>query len=242
MKYTSYNILLIKLSYTILKFKFNKSFNLNKMSYFIWMQPEEEGDSYNGEEETVQYTVHFAKLKETICEWFNKLFALKEDHEKYIKDSLSTPDCPPPMYNLFEEVEEMSICLDDDEEDEDKIKKKKPKKTKKGKKSSKSDDDDENEESVKNPTNLELMAKGFQSNDLLFKFLKKQLGWERYLYNNKHSVVVGTTMEFDHEWAFFEKEAVESGELTEHLKKLIKLNDKGEVERINEKIIAKAYL
>jgi hypothetical protein len=86
------------------------------------------------------------------------------------------------------------------------------------------------------------MAKGFDNKDLLFQFLKKQLGWERYCNTNKNSLVVGTTMEFDHEWAFFEREAFDSGELTDNLKKLIKLNDKSEIEKNSETIVASAYL
>jgi hypothetical protein len=96
------------------------------MSYFIWMKPEEEGLTYNGENETVQYTIYLTKLNESIIDWFNKLFSLKDDHQQYILDTLEVQDVPPSMYNLFEDVEESSfdnVESEDDEDNLDKLKK-----------------------------------------------------------------------------------------------------------------------
>lgn len=103
-------------------------------------------------------------------------------------------------------------------------------------------EEDEESEIQENEKN-KIAEKAFlDTESKLFQWLKENLAVERQVEVFPNSIVVGTTMEFDYEWAFFNAQAALEQQLGKHLSGLLELSEDGVLKKKNETVVLSAYL
>jgi hypothetical protein len=82
----------------------------------------------------------------------------------------------------------------------------------------------------------------FDNNNDLFDWLMNNLVVEREIYKNPNSIIIGSTIEFDWEYSFFDIDAISTGELGNYFKDYVKKGSDGEAILTTTKILLSAYL
>lgn len=185
--------------------------------YFVYLCPEEDGNTYNNDEETVEYTVYFKDLNGSLASFFNRFYDRNNGFDDFCKEELG---CIP-------------VCFWDLYSEEDGPKKEEEEK-KEGSGSKKSGSKKKEESKKKYDYHYET------DKDVTEMFINTIMS-ERGIFPKENSFLVKDTREFDHEWAFFTKEAVEKGELEKNLSKIVKIKDDNVVCEA-QKITMSAYL
>lgn len=179
--------------------------------FFAYLCPEEDGKTYNSDEETVEYTVYFKDLKESLASFFNRFYDRANGFEDFLTNELGC--VPSSAWGLYGE-------------DDGPLEKESTSKEKSG---------------SKNKEPKKKYGYNYETDKDVIEMLINSIISERGIFPKDNSFIVCDTREFDHEWAFFKKDAIEKGELGKHLSKVVKIVD-GNVVCDSKTLTLSAYL